>query len=263
MKTYLNEDEIYCLDCIKFLNKIRPQSIDLAILDPPYNMNKADWDTFDSFDCFLNFTKRWIKALIPALKNTASIYIFNTPYNCSYILHDLLKYDLIFQNWITWDKRDGLGTSTKKYANGQETILFLTKGPGHTFNADEIRIPYESTERIAHATKKGILKNGKRWFPNEHGKLCGEVWHFPSARHSNKINGKLQKQAHITQKPIELIERIIKASSNKGDLVLDCFVGSGTTAVAAQKLNRHFICADKSEVYVNIAKNRLISKEEL
>ena len=70
-------------------------------------------------------------------------------------------------------------------------------------------------------------------------------------------------QIHITQKPLELIERIIKASSNNGDLILDCFVGSGTTAIAAQKLNRHFICADKSEEYVNITKSRLMLKEEI
>ncbi|GHT24135.1 hypothetical protein AGMMS49953_05970 [Endomicrobiia bacterium] len=90
---------------------------------------------------------------------------------------------LIFQNWITWDKRDGLGTSKTKYSNGQESILFFTKNKKHIFNYDEIRVPYESTERIEHASKKGIFKNGKRWFPNDKGRLCDEVWHIVSERH--------------------------------------------------------------------------------
>ncbi|GHT08124.1 hypothetical protein AGMMS49532_02460 [Endomicrobiia bacterium] len=122
---------------------------------------------------------------------------------------------LIFQNWITWDKRDGLGTSKTKYSNGQESILFFTKNKKHIFNYDEIRVPYESTERIEHASKKGILKNGKRWFPNDKGRLCGEVWHIVSERHRNKINGKTIKNEHVASKPLELIERIIKASSNE------------------------------------------------
>ncbi len=257
MSEYLDTNNIYCMDCLDFLHRIKPKSVDLAVIDPPYNMHKADWDTFKSHDEFLSFTREWLNALNNTLTDTASLYIFNTPFNCAFILHDLLKLGLVFQNWITWDKRDGLGTSTKKYANGQETILFFTKAEEHTFNADDIRIPYESTERIAHASKKGIIKNGKRWFPNPHGKLCGEVWHITSERHKNKINGKLQKQCHATQKPIELIERIIKASSNPNDIVLDCFVGSGTTALAANKLNRQFICADSNQEFVDISNQRL------
>lgn len=252
-------NDIYNMDCIEFLKQVKKASIDLAVIDPPYNMNKADWDTFKTHDEFMNFTKKWIDALIPKLKETGSIYIFNTPFNCAFILQHLLKRGLLFQNWITWDKRDGLGASTKKYANGQESILFFTKSDKYTFNYNEIRIPYESTDRIEAAKTKGILKNGKRWFPNPNGKLCGEVWHIPSQRHKNKVNGKIQKQQHITQKPEAMIERMILASSNKGDLVLDCFVGSGTTAIVAKKLQRDYICADKSKKYVDLTKNNLES----
>lgn len=255
--TTLQVNKIYQMDCINFLNNVSNNSIDLAVIDPPYNMNKADWDTFASFQDFLSFTYNWIDTLIPKLKDTGSIYIFNTPLNCSFILHHLLEKGFIFQNWITWDKRDGFCGTTKKYVNTQETILFFTKTKKYTFNFDSIRIPYDSTERIKAAQRKGILKNGKRWFPNPKGKLCGEVWHIVSERHRNKVNGKVQKQMHETPKPLELIERIIKASSNPGDIVLDCFVGSGTTAVAAKILNRNFICSDLSEKYVNYTNQRL------
>ena len=255
--TCLAPNVIYNMDCFDFLCKIKNNSIDLAVIDPPYNMKKADWDTFGTHDDFINFTKKWIDALIPKLKKDASLYIFNTPFNCAFILHHLIKRKMFFQNWITWDKRGGLGASTRKYANGQESILFFTKSENHTFNSDDIRVPYESTDRIAAAAKKGIIKNGKRWFPNPGGRLCGEVWHIVSERHKNKVNGKVQKQAHLTPKPAELIERIIRASSNVGDLVLDCFVGSGTTALVAKKSGRNFICSDISAQYVKLANKKL------
>ncbi|OHB13293.1 MAG: modification methylase [Candidatus Zambryskibacteria bacterium RIFCSPLOWO2_12_FULL_39_45] len=253
----LKINQIYNLDCFDFLSKIDDNSINLAVIDPPYNMSKADWDTFKSHKDFLDFTYKWIDALLPKLKQNGSLYIFNTSFNSAYILQHLVSKNMVFQNWITWDKRDGLGTSKKKYSNGQESILFFTKSDNHIFNYDDIRVPYESTDRIEHAIKKGILKNGERWFPNPNGRFCGEVWHITSERHKQKINGKVQKMGHLTPKPFDLVERIIKASSKKGDLVLDCFVGSGTTAFVAKSLNRNFICSDNDKKYVALAKKNL------
>jgi site-specific DNA-methyltransferase (adenine-specific) len=255
----LKLNQIYRMDCFEFLAQVPDKSVELAVIDPPYNMGKANWDTFRNEQQFFDFTFRWIDELIPKLKSNGSLYIFNTPYNSAYILGYLVKSGLHFQNWITWDKRDGLGGATRRYSNGQETILFFTRGDTHVFNYNSIRLPYESTERIEHAKKMGILKNGKRWFPNSKGRLCGEVWHITSERHKNKINGKTPKLPHLTPKPLEMIERIIKASSRKGGLVLDCFVGSGTTAVAAKKLGRNFICCDSNKKYVNLARKRVKS----
>ena len=208
-------NQIYNLDCLDLINKIDNNTIDLAVIDPPYNMHKSEWDTFKSKDSFLKFTFNWIDALIPKLKKNGSLYIFNTPYNSAFILQYLVSKNLFFQNWITWDKRDGMGASKKKFSIGQETILFFTKSKDYTFNYDDIRIPYESTERIIHAKTKGLLKNGKRWFPNPKGRFCGDVWHISSERHKRKINGKVQKQEHLTPKPLDLIERIIMASTKK------------------------------------------------
>ena len=253
----LKINKIYDLDCFDFLSKVDDLSINLAVIDPPYNMSKADWDTFKSHKDFLEFTYKWIDALLPKLKQNGSLYIFNTPFNSAYILQYLVSKNMFFQNWITWDKRDGLGTSKRKYSNGQESILFFTKSDKHIFNYNDIRVPYESTDRIEHAIKKGILKNGERWFPNPNGRFCGEVWHITSERHKRKINGKVQKMEHLTPKPLDLIERIIKASSKKGDLVLDCFVGSGTTAVASKILGRNFLCSDIDKNYVKLSNKNL------
>ena len=245
------------MDCFDFLSRIKNETVNLAVIDPPYNMSKADWDTFKSEKDFFDFTFAWIDALIPKLKKNGSLYIFNTPYSSAFIMKYLVEKGLNFQNWITWDKRDGMGGSRRRFSNGQETIIFFTKGQKHTFNYDDVRVPYESTERIEHAKKKGILKNGKRWFPNSKGRLCGEVWHITSERHKNKVNGKVQKMEHATPKPLELVERIITASSNENDVVLDCFVGIGTTAIAAKKLKRNFFCCDLEKDHVKVARERL------
>jgi site-specific DNA-methyltransferase (adenine-specific) len=106
---------IYNLDVFDFLNtKVADNSIDLAVIDPPYNMKKADWDTFKNQDDFLNFTFAWIKALLPKLKQDSSLYIFNTSFNSAYILQFLVGQGLDFKNWIVWNKQDGINSQPLK-----------------------------------------------------------------------------------------------------------------------------------------------------
>lgn len=254
---HLSNYKLFNLDYKDFFCKVEGESIDLAIIDPPYNLKVADWDKFKNHESFLRFTYDWIDRLIPKLKTTASFYVFNTPFNAAYILNYLVSKGLVFQNWIVWDKRDGFNYAKKRYVAWQETILFFTVSNQYTFNVDSVRVPYESTSRIEHAKKKGILKDGKRWYPNEYGKLCGDIWNFSSERHKTKINGKTQKTLHVTPKPLDMIERMVIASSNQHDLVLDCFMGSGTSAVAALKHKRDFIGNDKDESFVNYTKSRI------
>lgn len=243
------KNKIYNLDVIDFLqNKVSDNSIDLAVIDPPYNMKKAEWDTWNTQEEFLEFTFDWITALLPKLKENSSLYIFNTPLNSAYILSFLIQNGLDFKNWIVWNKKDGISAPKNKFVNGTETILFFTKG-NPVFNYNDVRVPYHSKDRMAHAAKKGILKNGKRWFPNPNGSLCGEVWDFSSQRHKTKVNGKTIKTKHITPKPHDMIERIIKASSKQGDLVLDCFMGSGTTAIVSKQHNRNYIGTELNREY--------------
>lgn len=116
---------------------------------------------------------------------------------------------------------------------------------------------------MQHATEKGLIKNGKRWFPNEKGKLCGDVWQITSQRHKEKIGGKIQKPLHPTIKPNDLIERIIKASSNEKDLILDLFSGSGTTSKLAKRMNRNFIGCENNEQYIKLINEGGIDCERL
>lgn len=251
-------NKIFLLDVFLFLdNKVEDETIDLAIVDPPYNINQESWDSFDSEEEYWNFTFKWLDKLILKMKKNGSLYLFNNAYNSAIILNYLVKKGLVFQNWIIWHKKDGFSTTKKKFVNNQETILFFTINKDYYFNPEIIRVPYESKLRIEHARKKGILKNGKRWYPNKNGKLCSDVWDFASARHFNKINGKLQKYFHPTSKPEKMIERIILASSQENNLVLDLFSGSGTTSYVAKKNKRNFIGCENDNSYFNLANERL------
>ena len=251
-------DKVLKLDYRKLLERLPNNSVDLICVDPPYNLKKADWDTFGSDKEFLNFTFEWIRKVDPKLKPGGGFYIFNTPRNCAHILRYLESMGYIYQNWITWNKKDGFSSTKNKFLPEQESIIYVAKpGAKITFNADAVRIPYESTERIAAAKTKGILKNGKRWFPNEAGRLCPDVWQISSERHVNKIDGRVREAIHPTMKPIQLMERIILASTNPNDIVLDIFAGSGSTLVAAKKHGRHFIGCDSDPEFVRFAKARL------
>jgi DNA modification methylase len=251
-------NKVLLSDYATLLKKLPDNSIDLICVDPPYNLKKAPWDTFSSDEQFLKFTFKWISLAADKLKPGGGFYIFNTPRNSAHILTYLESIGFIYQNWITWNKKDGFVSTKKKFLPEQESIIYVTKpGKSHVFNADKIRVPYESTSRIEAAKKTGILKNGKRWYPNEAGRLCPDVWLIPSERHSNKEKGRTQSSEHPTVKPITLMERIVLASSNENEIVLDFFAGTGSTLVAAKMHGRKFIGCDSEANFVEIAKARL------
>lgn len=249
-------------DSLLELSKFTKESIDLMIIDPPYNQIPEKWDTFTNEEKFFKFTKQYLSLCYDILKDGGSVYLFNNEYNLAHILPMIKELGFNYQNWIIWVKKDGLSSAKYKYVNSSESILFFTKGKRpKTFNFDDIRTPYESTSRMAHAQKKGILKNGKRWFPNPNGKLTTNIWEFSSARHKKKVNGKTQKLVHPTVKPHDLIKRMILASSNVNDIVLDPFAGSGTTGFVCRELNRQFILIEKENVYFKYIEKELKNNE--
>lgn len=252
-------NKIYCDDVFNFLKKLPKKSIDLCIADPPYNINIGEWDTFNNEKEYFTFMKRWIRLLLPRMKDSGSIYLFNNQYNSAILLNTLTSKGWKLNNWITWYKKDGFHPTKTRYVSNQETITFYSKiNTKNTFNYDDVRMPYLSTERFASAKETGLMgKNGKRWFPNCKGKLCTDVWEFSSDRHNNKQNGRIQKCIHPTPKPEKLIERIILASSNENNLVLDLFSGTGTTSYVAKKNKRNFIGCDNKQQYVDYSLKRL------
>ncbi len=249
---------IYKGDCIEILNKkIDSNSIDLIFADPPYNLsgnglkwkgNKTggdwfmvneQWDKMSPQD-YNKFTREWIGACHKVLKKTGSIYIASSYHNIGEILVVLKQFNFKINNIITWYKTNAMPNMTKRvFTHSTEFIVWAVKGKGWTFN-------YEKMKEINPEKQK----NGNQ-------KQMRDLWQMPLVQGKERLRGNDGKALHPTQKPEEMLKRIILASSNKGDIVLDPFLGSGTTTYIAKKYNRYWIGIERNKKYIEIAKGRM------
>lgn len=225
-------------DALTKLKKINDCEIDLIVADPPYNLGKNYGNLSDSKtkDEYLKFTRLWLKEAARVLKPNGTIYVFMGVRFISHIylvLEEELKLD--FNSWIVWHYTQGMG-KTKGFSPRHDDILMFTKGTEGCFNLDDIRIPQKFYRQ----------RNNMR------GANPGDVWEFSHVHYSNP-----NRKAHPTQKPEGLIERLVLASSNVNDLVLDPFSGSGTTARVCQQLNRNFLGFELNDEYVKMTNERL------
>lgn len=225
-------------DSLEELKKISSNSIDLIVADPPYNLGKNYGNDSDekSFDDYLLFSKNWLLECDRVLKQSGTIYIFMGFRFISY-LYNILSKDMGYEfgNWICWHYTQGIGKK-KGFSPRHDDILMFHKSKNFTFNLDDIRIPQ----------KYYRARNNMR------GANPGDVWSFSHVHYCNE-----NRQNHPTQKPEGIIERIVLASSNKKDIILDPFAGSGTTLRVCQQLDRNSIGIELNKDYVNIMKKRL------
>lgn len=247
---------LFAGDSLQILKKFRDSSVDMIFSDPPYSIKKADWDTFKSQDEYIKFSVKWIKEASRILKDTGTLYICGFSEILADIHHPAMKY---FYNcrWIIWyyKNKANLGSD---WGRGHESILCLRKSNHYTMNIDSIRIPYNAhtlkypSHPQAESSQYGNGKQRSNWTPNPLGAKPKDVIEIPTT-----CNGMGEKTPHPTQKPEELLRKIILASSNENDIILDPFVGSGTTAVCAKQLRRQFIGIEQNEEYLEWAMNRL------
>jgi len=230
--------EIIQGDALKLLKLIDTESVDLIIADPPYNLKKDYGNMSDnqSFEEYLVFTRNWIKEAKRVLKPTGTIYVFMGFRFISY-LYEILEREnnLNFNNWICWFYTQGIGKK-KGFSPRHDDILMFTKTNNFVFNLDLVRIPQKYYRSIN----------------NMRGANPGDVWEFSHVHYCQD-----NRQNHPTQKPEGLIERMVLASSNIGDIVLDPFAGSGTTLRVCQQLNRNCIGFELNPEYIELIKNRL------
>jgi DNA modification methylase len=185
------------------------------------------------------------------LRPTGSLYLHCDGRAAHYlrIVCDALFGESNFRNEIVWHYTGG-GRSKKYFSRKHDSILFYTKSDSYTFNLDAIREPYKKTSGYA---RSGITSAaGKKYMPHPAGTPSDDVWHIPIV---NPMSG--ERTGYPTQKPLALIEKIIAASTNEGDMVLDPYCGSGTAVIAAQKLRRGWIGIDNSELAITAAKYRI------
>jgi len=228
-----------CGDALEELKKIPDKSVRLVATDPPYNLNKDYGNNQDSleFDEYLDFSRRWLSEAKRVLTDDGSIYIFMGMRYISFI-YAILERELgmTFNSWITWFYTQGIG-KTKGFSPRHDDILLFTKDPKKfVFNLDEIRVPQKYYRSVN----------------NMRGANPGNVWEFSHMHYCNK-----NRKSHPTQKPEGLFERMVLASSNEGDTVLDPFVGSGTLLRICQQTGRNGIGIDINSEYIRMTEERL------
>ncbi len=249
--------EIWLGDSIQWLSSRPSESVDLIFADPPYNIKKAEWDTFESQQAYVEWSMQWIEAAAKVLKPTGSLFICGF----SEILADLKLPAMRFFKgcrWIVWHYKNKANLG-KDWGRSHESILHFRKTPDYIFNIDDVRQPYgEHTLKYpSHPqAETSLYGNGKNvshiWNPHPDGAKPKDVIEIPTT-----CNGMHEKTPHPTQKPEELLRKIILASSNEGDIILDPFLGSGTTLVCAEQLNRKWLGCDLSAEYIGWAIDRL------
>lgn len=241
--------ELYNEDFLKGVDRLQDESVDLIIADPPYGLGKDYGNDSDKIKGaeLVDWTRSWIEATIPKMKKTASLYIFAT-WKHSPEVFSMIKEHLIMKNEIIWDRRvPSMGGSTRNYSSVHDNIGFFVKDKAYYFDLDAIRIPYD--EKTLKARTRSIFV-GKKWL--ELGYNPKDLW---SVSRLHKIHK--EREEHPTQKPLEIIARMVKASCPENGLVLDPFVGSGTTIEACVTNNRRCIAYEINPEYCEIAINRI------
>ncbi len=246
-------DRTICQDALEVFPWLPSQSVDLLFLDPPYNLTKTfgarSFARMASAD-YEAWLEAWLSALVHVLKPTASVYIC-ADWRSSAAVQRVAERHFIVRNRITWEREKGRGAK-RNWKNCSEDIWFCTVSDAYTFNVDAVKLqkrviaPYTD----AHGRPKDWQQRGGERFrltapSNLWTDITVPFWAMP------------ENTDHPTQKPEKLLAKIILASSNAGDVVLDPFLGSGTTSVVAKKLGRRYIGIEADTYYCCVAEHRL------
>ncbi|MCW5934447.1 MAG: site-specific DNA-methyltransferase [Fimbriimonadia bacterium] len=229
---------LYCGDAAEIMARLPAESIDLIIADPPYNLgkkygNNRDLRTWEEYEAF---TRNWLSEAKRILKPTGSLYVF-MGFRFIARLYTLLEdeFGLFFNGWITWHYTQGMGRKNG-FSPRHEDILYFTKSENFIFNLDAVRVPQKY-----YRERNNMI-----------GANPGDVWQFSHVHYCSA-----ERTLHPTQKPEALMERMILASSNPAGVVLDPFVGSGTTCKVARVLNRQWMGIDLNPDYIQMSQERI------
>ena len=251
------QDSIIVGDCIKTMCAIEKESVDCIFADPPYNLQLAgdlhrpnnskvdavnnDWDQFESLKAYDEFTKKWLSSARDILKPDGSIWVIGSYHNIfrlGYILQDLGYWIL---NDVIWRKSNPMPNFRgRRFTNAHETLIWASKSEKskYFFNYDSMKALNED------------LQMRSDWF-------------LPLCTGKERLKDANGNKAHPTQKPESLLNRVIMASTRKGNCILDPFFGTGTTGACAKRLGRHYIGIEQDRKYAAFAKQRIKDIEPL
>jgi DNA modification methylase len=265
----LAANRLYQGDCLARLAELDEGTVDLAFADPPFNIG-YEYDVYDdrqSYDDFLAWTRRWMAAVKGVLTPSGTFWIaIGDEYAAEIKLIAQNELGLTCRSWVIWYYTFGVNC-TRKFSRSHAHLFYLVKDPERfTFNADDPAIRVPSARQLvyadARANPKGRLPDDT-WILRPQDLAAGfgadqDTWYYP------RVAGTFKERAgfHGCQMPEQLLGRIIRASSNPGDLVLDPFAGSGTTLAVAKKLGRRWIGFELSQQYVEQIQARLDAVQE-
>lgn len=244
-------DTILKGDCVAALEKLPSKSVDLVFADPPYNLqlggdlhrpdqSKVDacddhWDQFESFEAYDAFTRAWLLAVRRVMKDDGSIYVIGSYHNIFRVGAILQDLGFWIMNDIVWLKSNPMPNFRgKRFTNAHETIIWATKSKDSrpTFNYDALKVFNDDLQMRSD-------------------------WHLPLCTGAERLKDAEGQKVHPTQKPESLLYRVLTASSQPGDIVLDPFFGTGTTGAVAKKLGRHFVGVEREQEYIDAATARI------
>ncbi len=257
---------IHLGNCIEIISQeMEANSIDLIFADPPYNLSgksldlvnnqtggafykvNEDWDTWTP-ENYLLFTQQWITQAWHVLKPSGSLYISCTFHSIAEIITTAKNIGFKLNNILTWYKTNAMPSITKRtFTHATEYVCWFVKGKKWKFN-------YQAVKQFNPSLTKDNQLKQMRDFLN--------FIELPIVQGAERLHGKNGRALHPTQKPEKLLELILIASSNEGDIVLDPFFGTGTTGVVAQKLKRHWIGIESNTGYYDMAIKRLFELEK-
>lgn len=244
-------------DCIDVMNGLPENSVDLIFADPPYNLQLKNalhrpdnsmvdavddhWDQFSSFRAYDEFTKAWLKAARRILKPNGAIWVIGSYHNIFRVGAAIQDAGFWMLNDVVWRKSNPMPNFRgKRFTNAHETLIWASKEEAskYTFNYDALK-----------ALNEGVQMRSD--------------WVLPICNGNERLKNEEGEKAHPTQKPESLLHRIIVATTNPGDVVLDPFFGTGTTGAVAKKLGRDYIGIEREEAYRKVATKRLTETRRL
>jgi site-specific DNA-methyltransferase (adenine-specific) len=241
-----------------WLASLDANSVDLVFADPPYNLKKADWDTFESQEEYIRWSMLWVEQAARVLKPTGSLYVCGFSEILADLKHPASKY-FAHCRWLIWHYKNKANLGND-WGRSHESIMHLRKSDAFKLNIDDVRVPYGAhtlkypshPQAESSAYGKGSKKPRDNWLPNPKGAKPKDVFDIPTT-----CNGMGEKTPHPTQKPEELLRKLVLASSKPADLVIDPFSGSGTTVVVAEQLGRRWMGCDLDTTYNSWAIERI------
>jgi site-specific DNA-methyltransferase (adenine-specific) len=248
---------LWLADCFDFLRALPAGAARLVFADPPYGLAKDTWDEFASLAAYVDWCDRWLAEVHRILADDGTAYVCGF----SEILAEIKARSATrFSGgcrWLVWAYRNKANLGGD-WGRSHESLLHLRKGRRFVMNVDSVRVPYNAhttryparVQAVSSQYGQGVRRD--RWEPNPLGAKPRDVLELPVI-----CNGMAEKTDHPTQKPEALLERLVAASSNAGELVVDPFAGSGTTLVVAERLGREWAGADADPRYVALARDRL------